>query len=81
MTKVNKYAIGFVLAVLAFSVFSHWRTSREFSQVCDALLRSTHLTPMQNYDPTIQPFGYAVKECSSRLEKPFGDFDAGLFGS
>jgi hypothetical protein len=37
------------------------------------------LTPMQNYDQTNQPFGYAVKECTERLEHPLGEFDSGLF--
>jgi hypothetical protein len=74
MPRVSKYVIvWFILAVLAFCAFSHWQTSREFSQVCDALLRSTKLTPMQNYDPKTQPFAYAVKQCNQRLEKSYGD--------
>jgi hypothetical protein len=79
MARINKYAIWFVfLAVLAFSVLSHWQTSRKFSQVCDALLSSTNLTALQD-DPTKEPIISAWKECSAPSANPFGFFDSGLF--
>jgi hypothetical protein len=78
VARVRKYAIWFVLAALVLSLLSHWQTSRELSQVCDALLSSTNLTALQN-DPTKEPIISAWKECSDPSANPFGFFDSGLF--